>query len=387
MAFIYSYIEFDQPAGTFLFSVVPAIDILQYFEIDRRAYTEDRPEGTQREDSKKRVKEIADYVVTSDATFPTSVILSLRNVVDEENPNLNKINYIIDREAKTIEIVGKAEVVDGQHRLEGLQMAEKLYGAEWVKKFTLPCVFIMDPIDEEKAFIFATINGKQNKVNASLVYDLFGTSSTPDPYHILHKLARTLNFKEGSPFKDRLKMLGKKSDDKVTESLTQGTFVQTLIPLISGNPSVDRRLMKEDKWDEMPLEEKRVLRDYMLKKRSDLLLPLFENIFNAVKSTWPLEWENHNKFILSKTTGYIGIIKGINDVLIYGRQKGILTTKYFAHFFQLVKIEMEKDNVTLVKEDFAPGGVGENKIRDYLKTAYRENYPIDEVTLQNLKVE
>jgi hypothetical protein len=94
MAFIYSYIEFDQPAGTFLFSVVPAIDILQYFEIDRRAYTEDRPEGTQREDSKKRVKEIADYVVTSDATFPTSVILSLRNVVDEENPNLNKINYI-----------------------------------------------------------------------------------------------------------------------------------------------------------------------------------------------------------------------------------------------------------------------------------------------------
>src|SRR5476651_692217 len=181
MAFKYSYVEFEQPAGTFLLSVVPAADVLKYFLIDRRAYIGDKSDGTQREDSKKRIKEIAEYVKTSDAAFPTAIILALRNEINEDAPDSNVLNYSINKDEKTIEIIGQAEVVDGQHRIEGLEKAAELYGTTWIEKFILPCVFILDPLDEEKAFIFATINGKQNKVNASLVYDLFGTSSTPDP--------------------------------------------------------------------------------------------------------------------------------------------------------------------------------------------------------------
>lgn len=376
MDYIYNYIEFDQPAGTFLLSLVPAKEILEYFFIDQRRYVKDKSEGTQREDSSKRIKEIAKYVTTVDATFPTAIIMAAP-------PE----SYNIDRDNKTITINDGAriEVVDGQHRIEGLKLAASKYGIEWVEKFTLPCIFLLEPIDEEKAFIFATINGKQNKVNASIVYDLFGVSATPDPYNILHTLARTLNFKESSPFKDRLKMLGKKSDDKVTESLTQGTFVNTLIPKISREPMIDRNLMKQGKYQELEIDNSRVLREYMIKKKGDLLVPLFENIFNGVKKTWPKEWENHNRYILSKTTGYIGIMKGIDELIEYGKQVGVLSEEFFIYFFNLVKVKIDNSGLALTAENFNPGGVGENKIRDFIIQTYQDNYPLQKEVLEEIK--
>lgn len=376
MAYTYNYIEFEQPSGSFLLTIVPAQDILEYYFIHQRRYVKDVADGTQREDSNKRIKEIAKYVTTVDAAFPTAIIMAAAEGT-----------YVIDKQAKTITIneSSKIEVVDGQHRIEGLKLAAAKTGIECIKEFNLPCVFLLEPLDEEKAFIFATINGKQNKVNASVVYDLFGVSKTPDPYNILHTLARTLNFKEDSPFKNRLKMLGKKSDSIVTESLTQGTFVNTLIPKISSDPMIDRDLMKQGKYDELIKDESRILRDYMLNKKSELLVPLFENIFNSVKKTWDKEWVNHNRYILSKTTGYIGIMKGIDELIKYGKQVGTLSEAYFFHFFQLMKIKIDLAGLELTADYFQPGGVGENAIRELMKQTYSENYPLTEKVLQEIK--
>src|SRR5450759_4304108 len=105
-----------------------------------------------------------------------------------------------------------------------------------VLRFQLPCVIVLEPTEEQKAFLFATINGEQQKVPKSVVYDLFGVTEINDPYRILHTTARKLNFDSNSPFYRKLKMLGFKSLNIETESLSQGTFVKEIISKISSDP-------------------------------------------------------------------------------------------------------------------------------------------------------
>lgn len=369
----YNCIEFEQPIGSFFLTTVPASHLLKFYEITRRQYLDDKAEGTQRQYG-SRIKEIATYCNTMDAAFPTSIILALKHD-----------GYIHDKNNCTIEILDKAEIIDGQHRILGLELAKKDYGNEIEEKFTFPCVFLLEPTDQQKAFVFATINGKQTKVNKSLVYDLFGISEKQDPYNILHTLARTLNFSEDSPFYQKLKMLGKKSDNVSTESLTQGTFVDTLIEKISKDPLRDRDLIKKEKINEIPKNESLIFQDYMLKGKGELLFPLFKNIFNAVKNTWPNEWEIHDTYILSKTTGYIGIMKGIDKFIKYGRVNGVLTEKYFNFIFFKVKENMVENKIKFTSDYFPPGGKGENKLRDILIEVYTNNFPLSDDKILDLK--
>ena len=365
--------KFTQPLGDFLLGTMPAADLLKVYQVNPRAYSGDTPDGTQRGISQARVNEIAKYCETQDAAFPTAIVVAL----------LAKQYEIKDPDASsgTLSITGKIEVIDGQHRIEGLARASES-NPSIATRFTLPCVFVVEPTDEQKAFIFATINGKQTKVNSSLVSDLFGESTSKDPGHVLHIVARSLNFKEGSPFKDRLKMLGIRSADKETESLTQGTFVRELMKHVSRNPMLDRDLMRTDRKKEMKSDDNLVLRDYILKGKGDLLIPLIQHLFTAVRKTWPAEWENHHEYNLSKTTGFSGIMKGISAAITYGKQRGVLTEKYFSVIFDEMKKSM--GSKMFINADFPAGGIGENAIRDLVIQAYRKKFP-DDTLIAKLK--
>jgi DGQHR domain-containing protein len=372
--FKYSYVEFEQPIGSFFLTTVPAKDLLGFYEITRRQYIDDQANGTQRNYG-SRIKDIANYCNTLDAAFPTSIILALK-----------KDGYVLDENKSIIEITNKAEIIDGQHRILGLELAKEKFGDEIEEKFTFPCVFLLEPTDPQKAFVFATINGKQTKVNKSLVYDLFGTSERKDPYNILHTLARILNFSSDSPFYQKLKMLGKKSDDIKTESLTQGTFVDTLVSKISKEPLTDSDFIKRGKIDKITKNQDLIFQDYMLQGKGELLVPLFKNIFNAVKNTWPNEWEIHDTYILSKTTGYIGIMKGLDKFIKYGRVNGVLTEKYFEFIFLKVKDNMIVKGLKFISDDFPPGGKGENKLRDILIEVYTNHFPLEQSVIDQLKM-
>jgi hypothetical protein len=106
---------------------------------------------------------------------------------------------------------------------------------------------MIDATEEQKALIFATINGKQTKVPASLIYDLFAVTKTRSPYKTAHEIARALNSTPTSPWYRRLKMLGKKTAPGSAESLSQGTFVKFLLPRISSEPDLDMNLLKQNK--------------------------------------------------------------------------------------------------------------------------------------------
>lgn len=87
--------------------------------------------GIQRKLDEKRVDEIAQYVKTRDASFPTSIVLSIdENCVRISDSELSgfkflTVNDYIDPENEELNITldQSATIIDGQHRLKGLERA------------------------------------------------------------------------------------------------------------------------------------------------------------------------------------------------------------------------------------------------------------------------
>lgn len=165
MSFKVSY--FEQPVGSLLLTIMSHRDLIKIAKADPRKFDSVSLEtvgGIEREPSKRRIQEIAEYAGTVDAAFPTPILLALEEDSYElNNGQLNiKEGYL-------------ADIVDGQHRMLGL----KEYKGD--NEFFIPVVFILDATEEQKALIFAIINGKQTKVPASVIYDLFGVIEARSP--------------------------------------------------------------------------------------------------------------------------------------------------------------------------------------------------------------
>ena len=87
------------------------------------------------------------------------------------------------------------------------------------------------------------------------------------------------------------------------------------------------------------------------------------NYFNAVKSSFPNEWESSD-FILAKTTGYLGLMKAFPVFYNEGLSIGSLTEKYFEEIFRKVKSCLDEERIILNSTYFPSGAAGQNKLRD-----------------------
>lgn len=93
------YIEVKQPIGSFYLTKLTWKDLFDIAEADiRKIEDENRNKnsfdsylGIQREVKENRVNEIAKYVTTFDATFPTSIILSIPS--KDYYSNGKKVNF------------------------------------------------------------------------------------------------------------------------------------------------------------------------------------------------------------------------------------------------------------------------------------------------------
>ena len=116
-----------------------------------------------------------------------------------------------------------AKIIDGQHRVFGLQKyAEEKGLFKDDLKFELIVTIFIDIDEEYQANIFSTINKAQTKVNKSLVYDLYSLSKSRSPQRTVHNIIKLLNEKEGSPFYHLIKRLGKAEFQQ--ETIAQATF-------------------------------------------------------------------------------------------------------------------------------------------------------------------
>jgi len=306
--------------------------------------------GVQREATKKRINEIAEYCQTADEAFPTAVILA----VPEQH-------YQLSPDESTIEFNGAApfaDIVDGQHRLLGLEASGV------ANAFSLPVVLLLDATQQQEALLFATINGKQNKVNAFFIYDLFEVTESRSPQKTAHEVARVLNSKIDSPWFERLKMLGRKSSLGSSESITQGTFARELLAHLSSNPSADFDAARRGR--SLPSDPKSpVLRPYFIENNDAIIVRLLMNLFGAQKSVWPQEWEHPAESILRKTTGFMATMWALDRLVGRGEQQKSLTQLTFEAIFRIVAERMQKEQIALTAEYFPSSASGIQRLRDY----------------------
>ncbi|MFC7678918.1 DGQHR domain-containing protein [Paenibacillus sp. GCM10028914] len=334
-----------QPIGTFYMGVMEA-SVLKNISIVNRRKNES---GYQRELSLKRIKEIETYTNDVDSVFPTPIVISVNNDIDcllSQN-----VFYFNDRNKI-------AEIIDGQHRTEGIFKSSK------INDFQLPIILLFNLTEEEKAYIFSIINSKQTKVSMSLIYDLFNISKNRSPQKTSHELARSLNNDTKSPFYKRLKMLGKKEDEN--SSLSQGSFIKYLLPLISKNPDSDLSSLKNQPDIKLKDDPGIPLRYYFINEKDEIIYKILFNYFSAVKDTFQKEWEDPQRYILSKTTGYGALMRAFPKLYFDGIKQQDLTYSYFSRCLRKFKIQLNNTNKQLTSEFFPSNEQEQKKLAEII---------------------
>lgn len=358
-------IKVNQPIGTFFIGSIKSHDLCEITKIDiRRLEGEKGYEtymGIQRPRSEKRIKEIAKYINTADACFPTAVILAVSAncaFFDEDRKELVLSPFLeTNDENEKITYEEMAIVLDGQHRIEGLKNAE--YSGE----FEINVSVFIDIDIADQAYIFSTINLAQTKVNKSLVYDLFSLAKKRSPQKTCHNIAVALDNTPKSPFYEKIKRLGRSTEGRFNETITQATFVQSLLKYISKDPIVDRDIYlrgskpKLKRIDEL---QNLIFANMFIEEKDLEIADIIWNFFDAVKTKWPKAWEFSGRgLMLNKTNGFKAMIRFLKPAYLYLCKPGeVPRTEEFLNIFN--KIDMVDDDFTI--DEFKPGSSGEGKL-------------------------
>lgn len=273
--------------GEFSFYVfsIPARTLLSI------AYTSERTlenrEGIQRGLSKKRLREIGQYLqgkTTGPALLPNAIIVSL------SSDSFFKDGYIHIPERKNAE----AFILDGQHRLWAFE--EEYSGST---NLTLVVSAFIDLDVEFKALIFRTINGTQKKINPSLVYDLIPMLREQDWVKFeddrAQFLVEELNTDRESPWHDCVGMVG-----GAGRIISLSSFMTAI-----------KKLLKKDHifhGDDPDFFE------------AAIQLDLLKIYFSAISRAYPKEW-NNREFLLCKYVGVSALLNVLEDIVADLRNK------------------------------------------------------------------
>jgi len=342
--------EFKQKSNSFYLAKVKANDFLKIFTVrpaeydlqkhtalassfpDEKTYydhliTEDKKrineKDFQREPDATRISKIQKFISEEEyAFFPNTIISNcelindLENFSLDENSNENEFFNKANKPA-TICFLSRVDdkcflyvpnkpntilVIDGQHRLEGLQKAT----LDIQKNYDLIIAFIIGFDRSVIAKQFYTINYEQKSVNKSLLYQLTGEFSHDlDELTFLHNTVKLLNEFTDSPFYGRVKMLGKTpknvpQDIKDKLSISQAFLIDSSMRLISPNAI----------GTPMPPI---FLRYYKNKSEHINIIKTIARFFDAVKKIQP-DWNSPKESIISKGMGVTALLRVLNII-------------------------------------------------------------------------
>lgn len=372
------FLKVSQPLGDFYVGKMRFEDLLEISFADIRRIEKDEQTGyesyfgIQRKLSQRRVKEISEYVTTLDAAFPSSILLAIDEYsISEKDFDKTKIpNVSFDPLSKKITIQRKkniAHIIDGQHRVFGLKKAIKDNGvfSEKLKDFEVIVTIFVNMDDENQALVFSTINKAHTKVNKSLVYDLYELASTRSPQRVVHNIVKLLNEKDGSPFKDKVKMLGI-SEDSSKEIITQSTLAELMLGYISKKPMIDRDHIKRGKslsrYQGRDFE-KYFFRDWFIDKNDAKIAKLIWNYFKSIENKWSKAWGNPN-YVLTKSTGVIAFMRFLKHIIAHYGMYYLISIEEFEKIIEKIKIEDED----FINDKYQAGGVGQADLYKELKS-------------------
>jgi DGQHR domain-containing protein len=357
-----SCLEVIQPIGKFYITVLPFQDLLDIAYADVRkveAGTDDL--GIQRHLAKGRKEEIGRYVLTREATFPTSILLAISSrdaEIDNGTQHASKskkpwINLRIPRRDKV------ARIIDGQHRIAGLLVARDVENG--IDRFDLPVTIFVDMDIEDQAMVFATINLKQTRVTRSLAFDLTEFAKTRSPYKTGHHIAVALDKTERSPFHGRVKVLGTASEP--SELISQAAIVEVIADFILGTDARvmdDRDLVKRGKKPERATEReasKLIFRNFWIDNQDEKIAQTIFNLFYAVRKKWPKAWNKQRKgHVLNRATGFRAMMRFLRAgyLSIVGDKPRVPSVDEFHTL--LKKVKFDDDHFTT--ERYKPGSSG-----------------------------
>ena len=355
-------LQIAQPIGSFYIGVMSFGDLVRVSYADVRRLERERRDvesylGIERPLSPKRVEELKQYVDTLDATFPTGVILAISSKHASFDPKTGEMQITDDADV--------AKIIDGQHRIAGLEEFEG-------DTFDMNVVIFIDMDIEDQAMVFATINLAQTKVNKSLVYDLYEYTKTRSPQKSAHNIARLLNSRENSPFYGRIKILGTADPEfRQLQILTQATFVEALIRMISGNiakAQKDRDDIKRKRRLTTATEQGSrdlVFRNMFIDKRDAEIARVVWNYFTAVKDRWRGAWDDVGRggSMLPRTNGFRALMRLLPKV--YWKVGGPGGIPNIEDFLDVLK-EVELRDEDLATEKYRPGTSGESQLYEKL---------------------
>jgi len=238
----------------------------------------DEEEGAvQRVLNRKRISSIKQYILDGNMFVNTFVI------------NWNDINYRPQFLNEKIEIPlvdSVAQLLDGQHRLEGLKEAIKLDQSIRDKQILVSMVIGLGT--KEAAKIFININSEQKPVPKSLIFDLYGITDDDKNYAITRSddIARELNENVDSPYYNLIKYPG---NPRGKGKIDLSTVVSTLKKYVD----VDGKFVDNNIKD--------------LNFQSQIII----NYFSAIKYHWDEEelWGNSSQNVFLKAAGFIAALE------------------------------------------------------------------------------
>jgi DGQHR domain-containing protein len=347
--------EINQPIGTFYVGYMNYVDLLRMADVNEREYNSDLEKymGIQRKIDDKRLKDIRQFIKSSDSTFPTSIVLNISSEDIIREYSNDSHTMIVKDEEKVFHIL------DGQHRLYSF------VDSDIDQIYELPITIIVDADLETQAHIFTKINLNQTRVNKSLTYDLFEYAKADTPYKIAHNITQTLNFNEG-PFYNKIKMLGKSDKNFNDQFISQAALVDRFVLFISEKPMVDTDLIKKygfNKYTKMVKKsDKAVFQEEYLNGDFNFITQVFYDYFDLISKRWPNAWGNKS-YILSKTTGIDAFTKALKKYLQEHIDEKRNIVKYEELRILIDKVTIPENR--FVNENYSSGGVGQT-------TLYRE---------------
>ena len=293
-----------QPIGTLYIGKINYSDLFSMSVVDRRhIISDDEVLGIQREIKEDKVKQIKKYLTTSEATFPNSIILNVKN----EN--------VVSNTGSVLELKQKDDtftIIDGQHRLAGF---EDYQGPDFELIVT---IFIELRIDQQ-AEIFSTINSQQTKVDPSLNVSLILDDRYFTPRKMIVEIAQSFNYDRESPWYNSIKMLGANRDGFISLSAFARPLFELTYPerdwyLIKNAVTVAKNKPADFSFDKDYSMVRYPFWPFYKNGDSASVYKILTNYFLALSNILSDDWLNADS-ILNKTTGYNAIMRLFKELV------------------------------------------------------------------------
>lgn len=217
-------------------------DLLGHYQSD--TYTQANPTGYQRGVTASRLRQVSTYLRQEEGMLPTSILLCVRQP--------HRVGFAPNSEANgkgetgmlTIDAGVPVWVVDGQHRLNGLERALRKDKAKWVEDYRLPVVIVEGIDGYEEMRYFHVINTRQKGVPTDIVDRHLLSMRDAEGSGLIEregeksylraratKLTDVLNTDPGSPWQGTVRMPNEAL--RPQHMMRQHAMVSSLMPIVS----------------------------------------------------------------------------------------------------------------------------------------------------------